>query len=130
MDLRRAAQRARIISERRLRPSAVMPPPLFFLELEELPPDRAFAPLDLVEFEEVEVEEPDVPALRRAQRAFAAEASFARVAADIGRLRPSVLAPPVDDVEESEELPVPDALLAALLLPLPLKSELSRSSRD
>ena len=74
---RRAAQRAFIASESFLLPAAVSPP-LFFLPL-------ALAAGALAE----------VP-LRFAQRAFAAAASFARVAGDIGlRLRerrPLVLA--------------------------------------
>jgi hypothetical protein len=123
LDLRRAAQRARIISERRFRPSAVMPP-LRFFELEDLPPELAFAPLDLDELADV-LE----PAFRRAQRAFAAAASFARVAADIGRRRPSVFVA-LADVEEPEELPDAAVLLEPPLLPPPVKSELSRSSRD
>jgi hypothetical protein len=100
-------------------------PPLRFFELADLPPELAFDPLDFEELAEVALP----PALRRAQRAFAAEASFARVAADIGRRRPSVLPPPVDD-DELEELAVPADLLPPLPLPLPLKSELSRSSSD
>ena len=101
-----------------------MPPP-FFLDLADLLPELAFAPLDFVELAEVLL----LAAFRRAQRALAAAASLARVAADIGRRRPSVFVLPVDG-EEAAELAVPDDLLAPPLLPLPLKSELSRSSRD
>lgn len=105
--LRRAAQRALIASESLLRPSGVMPPPLFLAE-----PDDFDAPLAVP---------PPLPAL--AHRARAAAASFARVAADIGRRRPSCLAP---------DEPPPWLLRAGppLLLPPPVKSELSRSSRD
>ncbi|MFN2475276.1 MAG: hypothetical protein ABR526_02920 [Chthoniobacterales bacterium] len=97
-----------------------MIPPLRFLELAVLPPELVFAVADLLELL--------APALRLAQRAFAAAANFARVAADIGRLRPSVLAPLLD--EEAEELLPPPVLLLPPPLPLPPKSELSRSSSD
>lgn len=101
-------------------------PPRRFLEAADLPPEVAFAPLDLVEVDE-EVE-PLPPPLVRAQRAFAAAASLARVAADIGRLRPSVFVPDEDE-EEPEEL-LDAAVLLPPLPPVPPKSELSRSSRD
>ena len=96
-------------------------PPLRFLLPVDLPPELAFAPLDLLELLE--------PEPWRAQRALAAAASFARVAADIGRLRPSVFVAFVDALDDEELVPAL-LLLAPPLLPLPLKSELSRSSRD
>src|SRR6188768_2582462 len=93
--LRRAAQRARMASARRRRPSGVMPPLRFALEV------LVAAELWLA-----------VP--RRAQRARAAAASLARVAADMGRRRLSVLA----------------ALVLGLLLPPPPpNNELSRRSK-
>ena len=61
-----------------------------------------------------------------AQRARAAAASFARVAADIGRRRPSCFAPD-EDLVEVEEAEV-DADERDVCPPAP-KSELSRSSR-
>ncbi len=114
----RAAHRALIISERRLLPSGVIPPPRFF-DLEDFVDVVDLLPvlLDFVELDE--------PLLVRAQRARAAAASFARVAADMGRRRPSVLV--AADEEE---------LLAVLVLPPvlpprpPPKSELSRFSSD
>jgi hypothetical protein len=103
-----------------------MPPPRFFERADLPPPELAFAPLDFAEVDVVLVEPP--PPLLRAQRAFAAAASFARVAADIGRLRPSVFVA-ADDDDAPEEL-LDDAVLLAPPPPPPLKSELSRSSRD
>lgn len=64
-----AAQRAFIASDSFFLPAAVSPP-LFFAGTLAAPPPLAPPPL---------------PPLRFAQRAFAAVASFARVAADIGR---------------------------------------------
>ena len=104
----RAAQRAFIASESFLRPAAVRPPPLReddFVAAELPPPafllaaQRAF--IDSESFLRPAAVSPPLllPAalaaalllvvpLRRAQRAFAAAASFARVAADIGRRLP------------------------------------------
>jgi hypothetical protein len=76
--LRRAAQRAFIDSDSLRRPAAVKP--------RRRPPDAlaaGAAPAVLV-----------VVPLRRAQRARAAAASFARVAADIGRRPPRLRRPP------------------------------------
>ncbi len=73
--------------------------------------------LDFVELDE--------PLLVRAQRARAAAASFARVAADMGRRRPSVL------VAADEEEPLAVPVLPPVVPPRPPpKSELSRFSSD
>jgi hypothetical protein len=87
-----------------------MPPPRL-LDLDDFA-DLLPAPLDLAE-----------PLFVRAQRALAAAASFARVAADIGRRRPSVLVAPDEEELSPAVLPPP-----ALALRPPLKRELSRSS--
>ena len=84
-----------------------------------MPPPRL---LDLDDFADLLPELLDLaePLFVRAQRARAAAASFARVAVDIGRRRPSVLVAP-----DEEELP------PAVLPPRPPpKRELSRSSSD
>jgi hypothetical protein len=95
-------------------------PPLLFPEL-ELPPELLLLAEEGWLLDELE------PPRARAQRARAAAASLARVAADIGRRRPSCFAaalpPPV--------LLLPIELLPALLvlrLLLPPKIELSRRS--
>lgn len=104
-----------------------------------IPPLRFEPPLllDLFElvFAAALVVAPPVLAPRRAQRALADAASLARVAADIGRRRPSVLAEPP---EADEELLPPLVLLLPppldeLLLPPRLllpKSDSSRASSD
>ncbi len=95
----------------------MIPPPRFF-ELDDL--------LDLVDLLPVLLgfAELDEPLLVRAQRARAAAASFARVAADMGRRRPSVLV-----AADEEELAV--LVLPPVLPPRPPpKSELSRLSSD
>lgn len=90
--LRRAAHRAFIASESFFRPAAVMPP----LRCEEA--EALLPPL----------EPPELLPLRDAQRARAASAILARVAADIGLRRPSLFEPE------------PEAMLVLELLPLPL----------
>lgn len=83
--LRRAAQRAFIASDSLRRPSAVKPP--FLRDLVEPAPAL-------------------LPPLRLAQRALAAAESFARVAADMERLRRP---PPFEEGEEEERALEPPA---------------------
>ena len=143
--LRRAAQRARIASARRRRPSGVMPPllfaeppllfaapPLFLAEPPVLLPEPPLVLAETLGIVDAELSP------RAAQRARAAAASFARVAGDIGRRRPSCFAPPDAPLlfvpPLLDVLPPPPLLarplVPLLLLPLlpPPKSELSRSS--
>ncbi len=93
-----------------------MPPPRFF-ERDDLRELADWLPV-LLAFAEL-----DEPLLVRAQRARAAAASFARVAADMGRRLPSVLVA----ADEEELLAVPPPVFP---LRPPPKSELSRFSRD
>lgn len=88
-----------------------------------MPPPRL---LELDDFADLVPVLLDLAEPLRAQRARAAAASFARVAADIGRRRPSVLAA-ADEEEVSGAVLPPLPLLA---LRPPPKRELSRSSSD
>lgn len=107
-----------------MRPAAVMPPRLAEDVEDDEPLPALFEAVLEALFGPI-----DPPPLRAfAQRARAAAASLARVAADIGRRRPSCFAPvaaeeeaePDVEVEEDDDCRCP---------PAP-KSELSRSSSD
>ncbi len=104
-----------------MRPAAVMPP---FRFAEEEDDDDFFATPELFVLPSVVAPVPRA----FAQRARAAAASLARVAADIGRRRPSCFAPEEDPEEEVVDDDDDEAVAREVCPPAP-KSELSRSSR-